>query len=53
MTAKTNTERDQAAGKRRDALGLSEVRGIWAPAALHPAIRAQAVRLTRKPIKSS
>ena len=48
MTAKTNTERVQALRKRRDEAGLREVRGIWAPAALHAEVRGQAAKLVRK-----
>ena len=48
MTAKTNTERVQALRARLKEAGLSEVRGIWAPAALHSEVREQAAKLVRK-----
>lgn len=43
MTAKTSTQRAQDLRKRREADGLKEVRGIWAPTERHDAIK-QAVR---------
>lgn len=49
--AKTPTERARALRERRAAQGLSEVRGIWAPAALHEAIKAAAARLLKKRAK--
>ena len=48
MIAKTTTERVAALRKRRDEAGLSEVRGIWAPAALHVEVRVQAAKLVRR-----
>lgn len=48
MTAKTNTERVQALRARLKEAGLSEVRGIWAPAALHSEVREQAAKLIRR-----
>lgn len=46
MTAKTNTERQAAYRARKAAANLPEVRGIFAPAAAHPAIKAAAVKLS-------
>lgn len=51
MIAKTNTERAQDLRKRREEAGLSEVRGIWAPAALHAEIREAAAKLTKRRLK--
>jgi hypothetical protein len=48
MTAKTTTERVRELRQRRQESGLSEVRGIWAPASLHDAIREAGAKLQRK-----
>lgn len=48
MTAKTTKERVQALRKRRDEAGLSEVRGIWAPAEMHADIRATAAKFVKR-----
>ncbi len=39
MTAKTNAERQKALRKKRQEAGITEIRGLYAPANLHPAIR--------------
>ena len=44
MTPKTSTQRAQALRKRRSEAGLAEVRGIWAPPAMHGALRAFAAQ---------
>jgi hypothetical protein len=44
MTAKTTAERQQALRAKRAALGLTEVRGIWAPPEDHAAIKASVKR---------
>ncbi len=41
----TSTQRCGLLRKRRAADGLSEVRGIWAPAAHHADIKAEAAKL--------
>jgi hypothetical protein len=46
--AKTSTERARALRARRDAEGLREVRGIWAPDALHDEVRAAAAKIARR-----
>jgi hypothetical protein len=46
MTAKTNKERQAAYRARKAAADLPEVRGIFAPFAAHPAIKAVAVKLS-------
>ena len=53
MIAKTNTERVQALRKRLKEAGLSEVRGIWASAALHVEVREQAEKLIRRREKAT
>jgi hypothetical protein len=50
MTAKTNTERGKEYRARKAAAQLVEVRGIFAPAAAHPAIKAAAVKLSASPL---
>ena len=47
-TAKTPAQRMAAFRARKAAQQLSEVRGIFAPPALHPPIRAFAKRLTKQ-----
>jgi hypothetical protein len=41
----TTAQRQQALRARREALGLTEVRGIYAPQALHKAIKDAARKL--------
>jgi hypothetical protein len=48
VTAKTSTERAQELRQRRAVSGLSEVRGIWAPAKQHDEVRAAAAQLQRR-----
>jgi hypothetical protein len=53
MTAKTTTERvDQLRARRREA-GLKEVRNLWAHPDDHPAIKALALSLAAKRVKST
>jgi hypothetical protein len=45
MTAKTAAERKAAErARRRDDLGLEEIRGIWAPKEMHEGIKKAAAR---------
>lgn len=51
--AKTSTERAQELRQRRSESGLSEVRGIWAPATQHDEVRAAAAKLIAKRAKTA
>ena len=48
MTAKTPTERVAALRARRAAVGVTEVRGIFAPTEQHAAVKAAAARALKK-----
>ena len=48
MTARTTAQRQAALRERRAAEGLAEVRGIYLPPQLHPAIKAAARKLLKK-----
>ena len=48
LTAKTPAERKAEERKRRADEGLAEVRGIWAPPADHPDVRAAARRAVER-----
>ena len=47
-TALTSTERQQAFRARQKAAKLQEVRGIFLPVALHPALKEHARKLLKK-----
>lgn len=47
MTAKTTAERQRAYKARKAEAGLTEVRGIYAPAERHHAIREAAAKVLR------
>lgn len=47
MTAQTPAQRKAAERQRHKDAGNTEVRGIFAPVADHPAIRAAAAKVTR------
>jgi hypothetical protein len=45
MTAQTTAQRQEALRARRAMLGLTEVRGIYLPPALHPKLKQIAAKL--------
>lgn len=47
MTAKTTAQRQEALRARRAAEGLTEVRGIYLPPALHPELKRLAEKLAK------
>lgn len=53
MTAQTNAEKQRAFRAKRDALGLAEVRGIYLPKDLHPALKALARKLLVAQVKTA
>lgn len=48
MTAQTTKERQEAMRARRAMLGMTEVRGIYAPPSMHAAIKELARKLVGK-----
>jgi hypothetical protein len=48
MTAQTTAQRQDALRKRRAAIGLTEVRGIYLPKAKHAELRRLAAKLQDK-----
>jgi hypothetical protein len=48
MTAKTNAERQAMHQRRRERMGLKQVRPLWAHPSDHPAIKAYAAKLRKK-----
>lgn len=55
MTAKTSTQRGDALRKRREAEGLKEVRGIWAPKGVHKDLKEKVAQIlpTLKSVKTT
>lgn len=48
MTAQTPAQRQEALRAKREMLGLTEVRNIYLPPALHPELKAIAKRMLLK-----
>jgi hypothetical protein len=53
MSAKTLNERQKAFRRRQQAAGQKEVRNLWAHPDDHPAIKALALSLAAKRVKST
>lgn len=49
MPPQSTKERQEALRAKRAMLGMTEVRGIYAPPELHAAIKEQARKLVKKP----